>query len=111
MTRLSEVIEIAQGNFERAHADLDADLAQTRTPAEARAVRENRDRALAAYMDLLTESLASSDSNFEDLALRATHTAKAVDDALERTVSHVDRLKLMAEVTTSLADIARALKG
>lgn len=109
MTKLSDIVEIARVNFEHAQTNLDADLAVTRTPAEARAVLDNRDRALAAYMALLTASLDAFAGDWDALAGRARIAADDVASATAEAAAHADRLRLMAGVTSSLADIVKSL--
>ena len=111
MTTLAEITELARLNFERAQTNLDADEAAAPTPAARRAVRDHRDKALAAYMDLLTVTLDGFEGDWEALAGRAKGAAQAVEDATERAAARADRVRLIADVTSSLADIAKALRG
>lgn len=108
---LSDLVDIARRNFERAHRSLDADLALTRTPAEARAVRRNKEMAEAAYMDLLTASLDALEGDWEALAGRARAAADAAEKATEVAADQAGRFRLMADVTSSLSDVATALNG
>ncbi|KQN74690.1 hypothetical protein [Sphingomonas sp. Leaf62] len=107
MTTLDAVLDVARRNFEEAHASLDADLAVAGTPAEARLVRENRERALAAYTDLIGREMERFSDDWNALAGRAVNAAAALRAATERAAGHPERLRLMADVTASLGDIVK----
>lgn len=110
MVTLEQVIEIARINFERFQANLDLDLVAAKTPAQARQVRERRDQALAAYMDLIGRSLDEFTGDWDALSGRATAAAAAVDAALASARERAESVRLMAQCTSAVGDVVKAFR-
>ena len=108
MPDAADVRRIARRNFEEAHAALDADLAASSTPAQARAIMENHDRAMALYLGSLSATLECADGDW-GIALAAAEEAHA---ALLRDREEAEdvagRIRSIAPVTESVGNLLKA---
>ena len=90
--------------------NLDADLAASRTPSEARAVQDNHDSLLASYMEALRTAFECSSADWEQLLGDAQDAQNAVDDARHNAGTLAERLGAMTSLTTAVSNLIEAAK-
>jgi hypothetical protein len=107
---LTDVVDVARRNFEAAQAGFEADKTAAKSPAEVRRVRENRDAALSAYMDLLSAGLEEFTGDWDILAASAQDAGEKIEEATAEAVAGPEKIRLLAQATSSLTTVASALR-
>ncbi|HEY9553136.1 hypothetical protein [Allosphingosinicella sp.] len=110
MAASEEIRNIARRNFEQAKLRKHADLAASETPTQAKAIEDNYEKALATYLDTLIEGFAEANSNWNQLVADAAKAEEELQRARESAEELPVRLKAMAKLTSSVADLVEAAK-
>src|SRR3546814_15433201 len=78
------------------------------TPTQAKAIEDNYEKALATYLDTLIEGFAEAHSNWNQLVADAAKAEEELQRARESAEELPVRLKAMAKLTSSVADLVRS---
>jgi hypothetical protein len=110
MVTADEIRGVARRSFEDLKLRKHGDLASTKTPAEARAVEDNYERALATYLETLIEGFAQNGGAWDQLLADATAAEAELQQARADAAKLPERLKSMSKLTTSVARLVEAAK-
>ena len=104
-----EVRAVARTNFELAAAHRNADLAATSTPEQAKAVMDNLDAALAAYLHAIRTSLSANDDAWRGLLADAHDAASRLNAAREHAVSVAATIAALGHATKGVVALVNAV--
>ena len=100
---------VARKNFEQAAAHRNDDLAATSTPEQAKAVMDNHDAALAAYLQAIRTSLEANDAAWRGLLTQAEDAADKLDQAREHAAGIAATISALGRATGSATTLIKAV--
>lgn len=106
----AEVQAIALRNFEQAKASKHADLAATKTPAEARAVADNYEAAMAAYLKTLIDGFEAASGDWDQLRDEAEAAEEELCRAREKAEGTVATINALGKLTGAVTKLVEAVK-
>ena len=106
----SDVREIARRTFEELKQRKPADLAATRTPAEAHAVEENYERAMAAYLKTLIAGFEEASGDWDQLRADAEAAEAAANEGRQNAQSLAAKITAAGKLTGAVTKLVEAVK-
>lgn len=106
----ADVQAIARRNFEQARSKKHADLAATKTPAEARAVEDNYEATLAAYLKTLIDGFEAASGDWDRLRAEAEAAEEELRCAREKAEGTVATINALGKLTGAVTKLVEAVK-
>lgn len=103
------VQDIACRNFEEVQATLAADRAATTTPAQAKAVEDNYEQAMSAYLQTLIDGFAAKSGNWDQLLADAQNAEAAVNAARQGAQNTAAKIQAMTNLTGAVTKLVNAV--
>jgi len=106
----ADVQAIARRNFEQARINKHSDLAATTTPAQARAVADNYEAAMAAYLKTLIDGFEAASGNWDQLLGDAKAAEAELVRARQKAEGVAATITALGKLTGAATKLVEAVK-